>query len=263
VLENHDYLEIVGSSNAPYINSLIAEGGLATNYLDSGTHPSLPNYLYMVSGSPQYLGVLDWNPTQFIFPVDADNLGNQMQLAGITWRAYQESMGTPCLLTTSGHYAPKHDPFLYFKNIQLDTALCAETSVDYTHFAADLLAGTHRYSFITPNLLSDGHDPSTNPVLGLQQSDAWLQANVPAILSSAAYLSGGVLFITWDEAEGRGGRSNRQVPMIILSPRLVSAGFQSNHAYTHASYLATVEHILGLPLLGDAATSDNMMEFFQ
>ena len=32
VLENHDYKEIVGSANAPYINSLIAMGALATNY---------------------------------------------------------------------------------------------------------------------------------------------------------------------------------------------------------------------------------------
>src|SRR4051812_37006276 len=32
VLENHDYAEIVGSSNAPYINSLINQYGLATNY---------------------------------------------------------------------------------------------------------------------------------------------------------------------------------------------------------------------------------------
>src|SRR5512135_2884511 len=43
VLENHDYAEIVGSSNAPYINSLIAQGGLATKYKDTA-HPSLPNY---------------------------------------------------------------------------------------------------------------------------------------------------------------------------------------------------------------------------
>src|SRR5690349_615872 len=49
VLENHDYAEIVGSSNAPYINSLIAKGGLATNYKDTN-HPSLPNYLHMISG---------------------------------------------------------------------------------------------------------------------------------------------------------------------------------------------------------------------
>src|SRR5262245_59552034 len=59
LLENHDYNEIVGSADAPYINSLIAMGGLATNYMDSGTHPSLPNYLYLISGDTQYPGIID------------------------------------------------------------------------------------------------------------------------------------------------------------------------------------------------------------
>src|SRR5438552_616488 len=62
VLENHDYAEIVGSSNAPYINSLIAMGGLATNYKDTN-HPSLPNYLHMISGADQYPGFIDVDPT--------------------------------------------------------------------------------------------------------------------------------------------------------------------------------------------------------
>src|SRR5262245_59442859 len=48
VLENHDYNEIVGSPNAPYINSLIAQYGLAANYKETG-NPSLPNYLNMIS----------------------------------------------------------------------------------------------------------------------------------------------------------------------------------------------------------------------
>ena len=52
LFENHDYKEVVGSPNAPYFNSLIATYGLATNYHDSGTHPSLPNYLVLASGDP-------------------------------------------------------------------------------------------------------------------------------------------------------------------------------------------------------------------
>ena len=39
ILENHDYNEIVGSANAPYFNSLIAQGALATKYKDTN-HPS-------------------------------------------------------------------------------------------------------------------------------------------------------------------------------------------------------------------------------
>src|SRR5207302_11280412 len=107
VLENHDYAEIVGSTNAPYINSLIAAGGLATSYKDTG-HPSLPNYLNMISGDNQYPGIIDVDPTFLWFPAKVANLGTQLEAAHIPWRSYQESIGTPCLLTASGNYAPKH-----------------------------------------------------------------------------------------------------------------------------------------------------------
>jgi hypothetical protein len=55
VLSQTDYAEIVGNSKAPYLNSLIAAYGLATNYMDNG-HPTVPNRLEMISGSTQYPG---------------------------------------------------------------------------------------------------------------------------------------------------------------------------------------------------------------
>jgi len=260
VMENHNYEDVVGSANAPYINQLIGQYGLATNYMDSGTHPSLPNYLYMVSGDPQYVGFVDLDPTFYPFPVAGDNLGNQLQGANIAWRSYQESMGTACKLSASGNYAPKHDPFLYFTNIQTGpNDLCATTNVDYTSFAADLAAGTYKYMWITPNLLNDGHDPAGDPVQGLKQCDTWLSTELPKILASATYQAGGVVFLTWDEGES--GASH--IPMIIISPKIKSAGYQSAQAYNHASYLATIEEIFALPKLGAAATAQSLMEFFQ
>src|SRR6476646_137553 len=88
VLENHDYAEIIGSTNAPYINSLVAMGGLATNYKDTN-HPSLPNYLHMISGADQYPGFVDVDPTSApYFPANAQNLGTQLEAANIKWRSY-------------------------------------------------------------------------------------------------------------------------------------------------------------------------------
>jgi phosphatidylinositol-3-phosphatase len=270
VFENHDYKEIVGSANAPYFNSLIAKYGLATNYADSGTHPSLPNYLTMISGEPQYAGIVDLDPTQICgigcqFPVDKPNLGTQLQAAGVKWRSYQESMGTACNLTGAGSYAPKHDPFLYFKDQQTGAGgLCASTNVDYGQFAADLAAGTYRFMWITPNLTSDGHDPSNDPVAALKASDTWAQAEIGKIMASTAYKNGGVIFITWDEAENRSGAGSAdQVPMIIVSENIVSAGFQSAKKYSHKSYLATVEDILAMPRLTTVASEPNMLEFLK
>jgi hypothetical protein len=259
VLENHDYKEIVGSPNAPYINELIGKGVLATNYRDSNVHPSLPNYLYMVSGKT--FVTKDIGPNTSPFPVADDHLGAQLTKAGVPWRAYMESMGTPCRVTDSGPYATRHNPFIYFTSFQSDPT-CKTNDVDYGSFPADLAAGKTQFMWITPNVNSDGHDPSTNPVLGLKNSDAWVATEVPKILDSAIFKAGGVLFLTWDEAEGRNGDDPDQIPMIVLSPK-VKPGTTSATAFTHASYLATIEDLYGLPRLGAAASAKNMFELFQ
>src|SRR5215472_7144712 len=48
-MENHSYGAIIGSHQAPYINSIATECGLATNYHNI-SHPSLPNYISATSG---------------------------------------------------------------------------------------------------------------------------------------------------------------------------------------------------------------------
>lgn len=265
LFENHDYNEIVGSANAPYFNSLIASYGLATNYNDSGVHPSLPNYLVLASGDAQYPGIIDVDPTQIpYFPAKKPNLGTQLQAKGVKWRSYQESMGTACKLTGAGTYAPKHDPFLYFDDMQNGpNGLCAATNVDYSNFAADLAGGTYRFMWITPNLTNDGHDPANDPVAGLKQSDTWAKTHIEAIIQSAAFKANGIMFITWDEAEGRNGDSKSLVPMIIVSSKIKAAGYKSAVKYSHKSWLATVEDLLGLPRLATVTNEPAMTEFFK
>ena len=266
LLENHDYAEIVGSPNAPYINNtLIANGALATNYKDTA-HPSTPNYLHLITGADSfngYTGVIDVNPQQWpYFPIAMSNLGTQLETANIKWRSYQESMGTACKLADDGEFAPRHDPFLYFTDQQSGAnGLCANTNVDYTSFAADLATNTYRYMWITPNLLDDGHDPSTDPVTALKQTDTWLSTEVPKIIASDAYQNGGIIFITWDEAEGRNNDDPDKIPMIVVSKSVKQQGMTSATLYDHSSYLATVEDLLGLPRLATVTTTPNMMEF--
>ena len=98
-----------------------------------------------------------------------------------------------------------------------------------------------------------------DPATALHQSDTWLSTEVPKILASNAYADGGVLFITWDEGESGAD----QVPMIIITKGITSPGYKSSVAYSHASYLATVEDIFGLPKLGAAANAPTMKEFWQ
>lgn len=265
VFENHDYAEIIGSTNAPYFNKLAQDYALATNYADSGVHPSLPNYLTMASGAAQYPGIVDLDPTSYPFPVDKPNLGSQLEAAKIPWRSYQEHMGTPCKLAVDGTYAPKHDPFLYFVDMQKKTpGLCEAKNVDYAGFAADLAAGTYRFMWITPDLTDDGHDPPKDPVTALQTSDAWASREIPKILASPAFQDGGVLFVTWDEAEGRSGTGSKdKIPMIVVSNDVKTKGYKSTVAYSHKSWLATVEDLLGLPRLATVTNEPSMTEMLK
>jgi acid phosphatase len=257
VMENHNYNEVVGNTqDAPFINSLINAYGLATNYNDDG-HPSLPNYLWMTSGSNQGVNV-DEGPTAGPFPVNAPNIGDDMTKAGIKWRAYMEGMGTACRLTDSSatNYAVRHNPFVYYQSQQNNAALCKMVDVDYSNFAADYASGQYRYMWVTPNLLDDGHDPQADPALGLQQTDGWFKTQWNNILASGPNKTlppGVVVFLTWDEGEGGGD----QIPMIVLSESLKKKPAMIGTAFDHSSYLKTVEEVVGLkpPFLGAAASA--------
>lgn len=219
-MENHGYDQVVG---LPYIRTLATAGATLTNYRAS-SHPSLPNYLALTSGTTWGIGDDGYHvlPTQ--------DVGNQLTAAGIPWRAYMEGMGSDCK-DNEGGYAVKHDPFAYYGG------RCQSSVVPFSALAADLSApAPPRFLWITPNLCHDMHDCS--PAFG----DAWLRGTVPAILGSPA-MSNGVLFITWDEDDGGGG--NRVLTLVLGSKRPASPA----HPYSHPSLLAAVEDLLGLSRL--------------
>ncbi|WP_369394611.1 alkaline phosphatase family protein [Streptomyces sp. CG1] len=175
LMENHSYNEIVGNSQAPYINSLVSKYGIASNYFAVG-HPSLPNYLELTGGSNFGIAT-DCNPSQCT--VNQPNIAaDRITPAGKTWKAYEESMPAPCTLSDSGEYAVRHNPFVYYTDLQT-TAQC-NNDVPYTQLATDLgsTTTTPNYAFITPNLIDDMHDGT------IAQGDTWLSQNVPNILNS-------------------------------------------------------------------------------
>ncbi len=113
--------------------------------------------------------------------------------------------------------------------------------------------------WITPNKCNDTHD--CPPATG----DKWLQQIIPQITASDGYKQGGAIFILWDEGgiDGTyvfGGKQT--IPFILVSEKLVSRGFSSDTLYDHASYLATVEDLFGLPRLATTKTATPMADFF-
>jgi hypothetical protein len=200
---------------------------VATDY-HGVTHPSLPNYLAMTSGSTW--GVAD----DGFHNLPSGGLGAQLTQQGIGWRAYMEGMSSGCF--RSGYpYALKHNPFAYYGGA------CPSNVVDFKQFGKDLASSdVPRFVWITPGLCNDGHDCST------AVADAWLAKTVPQILATDAWRQGGVLFLTWDEGED----SANTVLTIVIRP---GGHAESKVAYDHYSLLATVEDLLGVPRLGAAA----------
>jgi phosphatidylinositol-3-phosphatase len=256
VLENHDWSEIKGNPSAPYINSLLPRFAHAERYFNPpGLHPSLPNYLWLEAG--QNFGIFDDNPPAAHHLSTRSHFSTRLEAAGVSWTAYQENIsGTTCPLVSSGLYAVKHNPFVYFDDVtdggNSDSAHCIAHVRPYSQFAIDLQQNqVARYNFITPNLCHDMHDCS------VATGDTWLSIEVPKILGSAAYQHG-VLFITFDESE----TGNGPIGLIVVSP-FAKAGYSNSVAYTHSSTLRTLQEIFGVtPALGDAANAIDLGDLF-
>lgn len=233
VMENRSYAEAMAQ---PYTASLASQFAVATNYY-AVSHPSLPNYLALTSGSTW--GISD----DGYHSLAEGGIGHQLTQQGIPWRAYMESMTAGCQDSPSP-YAVKHNPFAYYGGA------CPPNVVPLTHLDADLSGSTPRFVWITPNLCNDGHDCSS------QVADAFLRGLVPKILASEAWRSGGVLFLTWDESDG----GDNRVPLIVASPDLTVHSTSNRH--DHYSLLATAEDRLGVPRLGAAQQADPLNELF-
>ena len=237
VEENHSYNEIIGSSSAPYINSLAQQGAVFTQSF-AIEHPSEPNYLDLFSGSNQ--GVTNDNcPFSFSTP----NLGAELISAGLTFGGFSEDMPsvgyTGC---TYLNYARKHNPWVNF-----NTAPNAVPSADNMPFAgywpSTNFASLPTVSFVIPNLANDMHDGT------VKTGDTWLQNNIDSYVQWAK-THNSLLIITFDEDDS--SQSN-QIATVFVGP-MVAAGQYSEHI-NHYNVLRTVEDMYGLSYAGASATA--------
>lgn len=236
VFENHEADSIVGSPAAPTFNALARRFARMTNYT-AVAHPSLPNYLALVSGSTQ--GITS-DCTDCI--VRARSLADTLAATGRTWKTYAEDLPSPGFTGgSSGRYVKKHDPFLYFEDVVNSRARRGRV-VPFPQLARDLAA--HRlpdFSLLIPNLCDDMHD------CPVATGDAWLRAHVVPLLHSPE-LRGGVVFVVFDEGtsdEGGGGR----IDALALGP-VVRHGSRFSKATNHYGLLRTIEDAWRLPRLG-------------
>jgi phosphatidylinositol-3-phosphatase len=249
--ENRDYESVIGNPQAPFLNGLARQYGLATDWYGI-THPSLPNYLALVSGSVQGVSG-DVTPSPAKLP--GTTLVDQLAERGIGWKAYMEDMPRPCDTTDTyspGNYDVNHNPFVYFRSITESAGQCQRV-VPYGQLATDLASNTAPpFLWVTPNTLHNMHDT------GVREADDWARDLIGRVQASQWYRAGGVVLITWDE-----GEPSDRIPTIVVSDRTPRAARLSTRG-NHYGTLRALEETYGLSYLGAAGapTSGDLRPLF-
>jgi hypothetical protein len=271
VLENYK-VEDVDITSAPYLMSLRSQGVTLDN-MYGVDHASLTNYIAMTSGQAANAATkadcINFSSACIYTSPNDTNIGDQMEAASKTWKAYMEAMPAPCTHpTTAGTdpyligYATRHNPFMYYSDVvgpdlTVKPQRCVDHDVPYSAFAGDLANHTvPNYSLIVPSTCDDAHD--RGPSCSLPTADNWLSQNVPQILASPEYQNGGALFITFDESDITdtrgccGDSQGGKIFTLVLSPFVGTPGADTPTAYNHYSLLRTIEDGFGLPCLAHA-----------
>jgi acid phosphatase len=222
VFENEERVGVLGSGAAPTFDRLAADYAQATDDR-AVAHPSLPNYLALVSGSTH--GVT--NDCQDC-PQSGPTIGSLLTERGRSWGSYAE--GYP----SGSRFAKKHVPFLYFPG-----------GASHVHpLAAFNPRRLPAFAFVTPDLCHDMHDCS------IATGDRWLAKFIKPFVS----VKSTAVFIVFDEGSsdlGGGG----QVALLV-----VGSSVKPHSRYTaptsHYGLLRTTEDVLGLPRLGASRSAN-------
>jgi hypothetical protein len=269
-LENKGVDNIVGSPNAPYLNSLINTEDYDSNYFALG-HPSDPNYIRPVGGSD--FG-LDYNPSGNV--IDANSLMQEMDQANISWAGYAQSMPTPGDLVSSGNYSVDELPFAQFNYVFDNTpAYLQEHLLPLTQLSTDLQnpSSFPEFTWIAADEDHNGEGPIdslqgigqflysqfTDQQYNVAAADQFVQQEVSAIESSPTWNADGekdAIIITFDEDNNNlslgFGNEGNNVPMIIIpnggaesgANGMESGPFTTDAYANEYSLMATIEDAL-------------------
>ena len=239
VLENKERSAIIGNRAAATFNALGRRYATLSNY-DAVAHPSLPNYLALVSGSTH--GIHS-DCTSCV--VHAPSLADTLEHAGRTWKTYAEGLPHPGFEGAwNGTYAKKHDPFLYFADVAASRRRRANV-VRFSRLREDVAADRlPSFALIVPDQCHDMHS------CPIATGDHWLRANVVPLLRLRT-LERSVVFVVFDEGTtgtGGGGHVAALALGPAVRPHATFAGVTN-----HYGLLRTIEQSWGLPNLGHSA----------
>lgn len=243
VMENHSYSQIIGSKEAPNINTLAKSSNVALFTQSYGaTYPSQPNYISLFSGCSQ--GIIDDTPPKNI-PFTTANLGRQLIDAGRTFISFAEDLPhTGFGGETSGNYVRRHNPAVYWMGD--GTNQLPSTSIQpFTAFPRDFnLLPT--VCFVIPNNVNNMHDGT------VAQGDKWIYTHLFNYIQWAK-THNSLFILTFDEDD----KSQDNQITTIFAGNMVKAGRYSKKI-NHYSILRTIEDMYHLPFACNAATVETI-----
>jgi phosphoesterase family protein len=249
VIENQDYRDVIADPNF----AALAKRGTSFTNFHGLFHPSYANYLSMVSGRSHW--TVDDVQRNFDEKTIADTLKETHSPSGqaLTWKNYAE--GYPageCFLgdtRSSERYARKHVPFLSFTSIQHSDE-CRLNVVPADMFRADRRDGRlPSYMLYSPDLDHDGHDPTSDPPIGLIKASRWLESFLEPLLKDEQFMHETLTVITFDESDAKWFPDDNHIYTVFLGDMVRPGTF--DQSYNHYNVLRTIEVNFGLPPLAD------------
>jgi len=255
-MENQNYGSVIGSSSAPFINSLAAQGSTIPNYHSYGANAfsgdningcSAACYVALISGSDN--GVSDG----YSCCLTGTTFVDQLQSAGLTWQAYCES-GCP--------RGNDHFPFTGFASDANSPDIFTASSVTTSQFiAAANSANPPNFLWYTP---TDNHNMHDNSVSSgdsylkkfLVGNGTVLSPGSGSLLSSSLFGNSQyrtLLYLWWDEYDPS--------PNIEYGS-MIKKGFTSTASYDEFSSLSMLETNWNLGTLMNSAKALPISDIF-
>jgi len=277
VEENHGFTDIIGNPAAPNLNALASRYGLATNYFGVA-HPSEPNYVALLGGSPFTVASDD---PYYVNRVNAPSLISELDHAGISWKAYLQGLPHPgyqgICYPANCNGAPDKDPLYVSKHNAIGNFTTSLNPADWARqvpveqLATDLRTGhVPAFNWVIPTECQDQHgDPpfcidSGNPG-GTDPQDQRLVAvgdqylgHLVAQITGAAFWARGnnAIDIVYDEGDDdtNGGGQVANIVVTSHGPRHLT----DPASYSHYSLLQTIQRNFGLACLQHTCDTANV-----
>jgi phosphatidylinositol-3-phosphatase len=258
MMENTDYSQTAGSPAMPYLSELARQyAQFPQSY--GWTYPSLPNYMEFLAGSTLSPGIrAECDPGQSgcTKPLHAETLVDQMEAAGISWHAYFQDDVSGCNDNPAdffhGNYDVEHNAFAYLADFPTQCHHLSNFGPLLSNLSSSQPAD---FNWVIPDLDNDGGDNGT-----MSSGDTWLSAELPQIMNTPWYRQGGQIVISYDtgyeDGQGYNGSNGGRIPCVVVSAHTKGMGLVTLPHNT-AGLLRSVEHVYGLPYLGDATDPNN------